>query len=103
MSRYNRVPAITSKEDKKKRYINVKYPLIPPSSSDIYVYAGQGDRYDTLASNYYSDSSLWWIILQSNPNQKFDSLYPRIGAQLRIPSPGRVSSIVASYNKLNGF
>ena len=103
MSRYNRVPAITSKEDKKRRYINVKYPLIPPSPSDIYVYAGQGDRYDTLASNYYSDSSLWWVILQSNPNQNFDSLYPRIGAQLRIPSPGRVSSIVASYNKLNGF
>jgi len=103
MSRYNRVPSIISKENKKKRYINVKYPLIPPSPSDIYVYAGQGDRYDTLASNYYSDSSLWWIILQSNPNQNFDSLYPRIGAQLRIPSPGRVSSIVASYNKLNGF
>lgn len=103
MSRYNRVPSIISKEDKKRRYINVKYPLIPPSPSDIYVYAGQGDRYDTLASNYYSDSSLWWIILQSNPNQKFDSLYPRIGAQLRIPSPNRVSSIVASYELLNGF
>ena len=103
MSRYNRVPEITSKEDKKRRYINVKYPLIPPSLSDIYIYVGQGDRYDTLASNYYSDSSLWWIILQSNPNQQFDSLYPKIGAQLRIPSSGRVSSIVASYELLNGF
>ena len=103
MSRYNSLPTIVSKENKKRRYINVKYPLIPPSPSDIYVYAGQGDRYDTLASNYYSDSSLWWVILQSNPNQKFDSLYPRIGAQLRIPSPGRIANISANYNALNGF
>jgi len=103
MSRYNRVPAITSKEDKKRRYINIKYPLISPSPSDIYVYVGQGDRYDTLASSYYSDSSLWWIITQANPNQPFDSLYPNVGAQLRIPSSNRVSSIISSYELLNGF
>ena len=103
MNRYNKAPIITSKEDPKQRYVNIKYPLILPSSSDIYVYVGQGDRYDTLASNYYSDSSLWWIITLSNPNQPSDSLYPKIGAQLRIPSRNRVPSIIASYELLNGF
>ena len=103
MSRYNRVPETSTEEDKRKRYINVKYPLILPSPSDIYVRTGKGDRYDTLALSYYSDPSLWWVILLSNPNQKFDSLYPNIGSQLRIPSPDRISSIIADYNILNGF
>ena len=103
MSRYVRVPTIVSKENRKRRYINVKYPRIPPSPSDIYVYVGQGDRYDTLASAYYSNSSLWWIILRANPNQSFDTLFPSVGAQLRIPSPNRVSGIVVNYEQLNGF
>lgn len=103
MSRYNGVPTTISKENKKRRYINVKYPLISPSSSDIYVYVGQGDRYDTLASTYYNNSSLWWVILIANPNQSFDTLYPSVGAQLRIPSPNRISNIVVNYEKLNGF
>jgi len=103
MSRYNRAPIITTKENPRQRYINVKYPLILPSSNDIYIKVGQGDRYDTLALLYYSDSNLWWVILNANPNQSFDSLYPKIGLQLRVPSPSRVSGIISNYNAINGF
>jgi len=34
--------------------------------SDIYVAVQTGDRLDTLASKYYNDSRLWWIIASAN-------------------------------------
>ena len=43
-----------------------RYPKIPKRDSDIYVVTQGGDRLDTLANQFYSDSSLWWIIAASN-------------------------------------
>ena len=43
-----------------------RYPKIPKRDSDIYVVTKGGDRLDTLANQFYSDSSLWWIIAASN-------------------------------------
>ncbi len=103
MSRYNKTPITSTKEDPRQRYVNIKYPLILPSPSDIYIYVGQGDRYDTLALLYYDNPDLWWVITQSNPNQPFDSLYPKIGTQLRIPLSNRIPSILSSYELLNGY
>lgn len=101
MNRYNVAQIIKTPEDPKRRYTNIKYPLIPPTSNDIYVYTTQGDRYDVLALNYYSDITLWWVINKSNPNQPNDSLYPIPGSQLRIPSPSRIPSIISSFSALN--
>jgi hypothetical protein len=42
------------------------YPNIPLKDSDIYVATETGDRLDTLAYEYYQDSSLWWIIASAN-------------------------------------
>ena len=55
------------------------------SDNDIYVYTVQGDRFDVLASQYYEDQTLWWIISYANPDLPKDSLYPPLGYQLRIP------------------
>jgi hypothetical protein len=66
------------------------------------VYIVQGDRYDKMAQIYYNDSSLWWIIPSANPNLGFDTLYPTIGAQARIPNPSRIPNIISSYERLNG-
>jgi hypothetical protein len=41
------------------------YPEIPLRDDDIYVASETGDRLDTLAYQYYNDSSLWWIIASS--------------------------------------
>lgn len=103
MNRYNVAKVIKTPEDPRRRYTNVKYPLIPPSSLDIYVYTTQGDRYDILALNYYSDSTLWWVINRANSSQKNDTLYPTSGAQIRIPSPSRIPSIISEYNNINSF
>lgn len=64
---------------------NAIYPLIPESEDDIYIIASVSDRYDKLASQYYNDSTLWWIIASSNNHQKA-SLNPTPGAQIRIPA-----------------
>ena len=42
------------------------YPQIPLSDNDTYVATETGDRLDTLAYQYYKDSSLWWIIASAN-------------------------------------
>jgi hypothetical protein len=101
MNRYAQIPTITTQENPKPRYSTVKYPQIPLDSTDIYVYINQGDRYDTLAQSFYNDSTLWWIINRANPAQDSNSLFPSVGAQIRIPAFSRVSLIIVSYESLN--
>jgi hypothetical protein len=58
---------------------------IPLSDDDIYVATETGDRLDTLAFQFYGDSSLWWIIASANNihNAVFGF---KDGTVLRIPS-----------------
>ena len=42
------------------------YPNIPKTDKDIYIVTQTGDRLDTLANQFYGDSSLWWIIATAN-------------------------------------
>ena len=84
MARYINIPKIKSPNGK-QMYQTVRYPEIPRSENDIYVYTTIGDRYDTLASQYYGDSSLWWVIANANGNLDKSSLTPPPGSQIRIP------------------
>ncbi len=109
MSRYSTIPILQPFESGKKRnpkdiiprFANVRYPNIPPSVNDIYIFTTDGDRFDILAQQYYEDSSLWWIISVANSNTRQDSLLPSPGAQIRIPSPSRVSAILNNYEDIN--
>lgn len=88
------------KDDQGQRFItNAVYPDIPASADDTYVITTVGDRYDTLAHQFYNDSSLWWIIASANPESKTDSLVTQPGVQLRIP--GNQTSVIAKYEELN--
>ncbi len=80
-------------------YSTVRYPSIPRSATDIYVYTTDGDRFDTLAQQYYGDSSLWWIISVANGTLIQNSLTPPVGSQIRIPS--NPTPTLAEYNKIN--
>jgi hypothetical protein len=42
------------------------YPNIPLRDNDLYVATETGDRLDTLAYQFYGDSTLWWIIASAN-------------------------------------
>lgn len=101
MDRYQYTQTTTPEDSPTPMYVTTKYPSIPLDFSDIFVYTARGDRYDILASFYYGDSSLWWVIPSANPVLEFDTLIPPIGIQIRIPSPTRTSEIVSMYNRMN--
>ena len=58
---------------------------IPRHEDDFYIYVKSGQRLDVLASKYYNDTSLWWIIALANNIGK-GTLFVPPGMRLRIPS-----------------
>ena len=68
----------------KRVYRSKIYPQIPLSDNDTYVASETGDRLDTLAYQYYNNSSLWWIIASAN-NIHNAPLGLKDGTILRIP------------------
>lgn len=98
MGRYTNIPTKQSTNGKTLKS-TTKYPEIPLSFNDTYVYTTIGDRFDTLAQTYYGNASLWWVISIANPQLTQNSYYPPIGTQLRIPSD--IGQITSLYNELN--
>ena len=80
-------------------YKNTLYPEIPPNPNDIYVITEWGDRLDLLANQFYGDVTLYWIIAAANPKLPFNSLYPTLGVQLRIPA--YPEDVINSFNDIN--
>lgn len=97
INRYNSIGIIQNSTGK-RYYRNNVYPDIPVTDQDIYVITTAGDRLDLLASDYYKDSTLYWIIASAN-DLPGDSLIPPLGQQLRIPS--NVEDIVNNYININ--
>ena len=98
MRRYNNIPETHGPEGN-LMYKTVRYPEIPRSFSDTYVFVTDGDKYDTLALAYYGDSSLWWIISIANAKNTQNSLTPPRGAQIRIPA--NPTPILAEFETMN--
>ncbi len=98
MNRYKSIPTSNSNSGK-SIYTTSRYPKIPKLISDIYVYTNIKDRYDTLAQQYYGDSSLWWIISIANEEIQQDSLTPPTGFQIRIPQ--EISQVISNFEELN--
>jgi len=97
-NRYQNIPQ--EKINGKVVYKTSRYPEVPLSENDIYVYTTQGDRFDTLAQSYYGDSSLWWIISIANTDiNNQSSLNIPIGSQIRIPN--NYASVIKEFNRIN--
>jgi histidyl-tRNA synthetase len=79
-------------------YTNAVYPEIPLSQEDYYVVTTAGDRYDTLASHFYGDDKLWWIIASAN-NYEQSGLVITPGVQIRIPASK--TTAIQLYNQVN--
>ena len=108
MNRYQNTPLM--RVDNKLMYVTTRYPEIPLSNDDIYVYTTDGDRFDTLANQYYKDSSLWWIISIANtaiagtslPSDfSQDSLLIPEGSQIRIPA--NYANVISLFNSFNSL
>lgn len=98
MNRYSSIEE--QKTEEGVRYLaNTVYPDIPATADDTYVMTTVGDRYDTLAFQFYNDASLWWIIASANPESDADSLAIKPGIQLRIPA--NQGTIISKYETLN--
>jgi phage tail protein X len=103
MNRYLNIPK--TKIDGKLVYVTSRYPEVPITSDDIYVYSVQGDRFDVLALQYYKDSSLWWVISIANTGNAGagtltglpqSTLVIPEGIQIRIPS--NYASVIRNFN-----
>jgi hypothetical protein len=98
MNRYQNIPK--TKIDGNLVYQTSRYPEVPLSPNDIYVYTTQGDRFDTLSQQYYKDSSLWWVISIANTDKINQStLVIPEGLQIRIPA--NYSVIIQDFNIIN--
>jgi hypothetical protein len=98
MNRYQNIPK--TKIDGNLVYQTSRYPEVPLSPNDIYVYTTQGDRFDTLSQQYYKDSSLWWVISIANTDKINQStLVVPEGLQIRIPA--NYSVIIQDFNIIN--
>lgn len=79
---------------------SAKYPVVPQQENDIYAITEWGDRFESLAFQFYGDVTLWWVIAIANPNiVNFSSIFLPVGSQIRIPQ--NISPIIDSYNELN--
>ena len=98
MNRYQNIPQ--TKIEGKQVYQTSRYPEVPLSTNDIYVYTTQGDRFDTLSQQYYKDSSLWWVISIANTDKVNQStLVIPEGLQMRIPAT--YANVVRDFNVIN--
>ena len=97
MNRYSRIPTTRGE------YVKTPlYPDIPLSSRDIYAITEFGDRFELLASQFYGDTSLWWIIANANADKvDLGSMFLPEGIQIRIPLG--LYQIIDSYNSLNNI
>jgi hypothetical protein len=98
MNRYQNIPKI--KIEGKLVYVTSRYPEVPMSYNDIYVYTTQGDRFDTLALQYYQDSSLWWIISIANTD-KFNQSTLIIPEGLQIRIPANYGEVIRNFASIN--
>ena len=84
-------------KDGKRVYETTYYPQIPLGNADTFITAKIGTRIDNLASQYYGDSSLWWII--ANANGFKGKVVFKPGDFIRIPSD--VQDILEKFKELN--
>lgn len=106
MNRYQNIPQ--TKINTRQAYVTSRYPEVPVSVDDIYVYTTQGDRFDVLANQYYNDPSLWWVISIANTatagtalpsDLPQNSLNIPEGLQIRIPS--NPYGVVSAFKLIN--
>lgn len=65
-------------------------PTIPLSADDFYYFVRATDRMDLLATRFYGDPNLWWVIAVANDMDILPTNL-QVGTTIRIPSPSYVT------------
>lgn len=98
MNRYNTNDnRVFARYDGKRALRTTTYPRIPYSVYDVYMVANETDYLDSLATKFYKDSTLWWVIAQANGIK--GTLKAPTGKQIRIPR--NIDTIIARFNQAN--
>lgn len=92
--RYNMDDIIKNK-DGIKYYRQKIFPTVLAKDGDIFIISRRGDRLDSLAQYFYSNSEDYWIISIAN-NIPLGTIFIPPGKQIRIPMD--ISSIKREYN-----
>ena len=88
------------KKGGKRVYKPIRYPTIPLSINDLYVFTTSSDRLDLLAKQFYNDIRLWWIISIANRDVlKRDSYAVKPGIEIRIPQ--NIPLILEKFEEIN--
>jgi hypothetical protein len=82
-----------------RRFSSTVIPAIPVSTNDIYIQTTSIERLDKLASTFYGDSSLWWIIATANALGKGTIVVP-MDSKLRIPAKSNIQQIINNINTI---
>lgn len=85
LQRYDNLARKKKSSDGKEVFVSRIYPDITLRDDDLYVITELGDRFDTLAKQFYNDSTLWWIIASAN-NIHNAVFAVKEGTILRIPA-----------------
>lgn len=96
--RYESTIKLRDKNKNFRKQDSTLYPKIEFDDNDIYIITNIGDRLDLLASKYFNDVNLWWIIAQANHIGK-GTLNIIPGTQLRIPQ--NLSKIFTDLETIN--
>jgi len=84
----------------KTMYVPTYYPNIEAQPDDNYILTGVTDRLDVIATEFYGDATLWWIIAMVN-NLAGDSIYPPTAVYLRIPKD--LSNLLSKFDQSNNI
>lgn len=82
----------------KRRISSVIIPVIPSSPNDIFIQTTSVERLDKLASTFYKDSTMWWVIASANNIGK-GTLYIPQNTVIRIPDKTFVQQVINQVNK----
>jgi hypothetical protein len=84
-SRYAEGIAVKTYDARTNKYQVSIFRQFPSSSSEFHYYVWtQRDRIDLVAAEFLGDPSLWWVIMDYNPEISNPWDIP-LGANLRIP------------------
>ena len=95
--RYQNIGTYTT-NDGKLIYLPTKYPSVATSNNDYYIIARAEDRLDLIATDFFGDPTLWWVVAMAN-DLPGDSMYAPMGFQLRIP--GNLNDALNTYDQVN--
>ena len=82
----------------KVAYLPTRYPWLAPSNNDYYIIARAEDRLDLIATDFFGDPTLWWVVAMAN-DLPGDSMNTPLGFQLRIP--GNLNDALNTYDQAN--